>query len=467
MQWGRWLRFSIAVFAGVFATARRGAAAEPPDASALLALRPFDATAPNAVMRWQEALATMQPLSPLDQSVLETLPDEPPNEEVLAHFRALIRKRETALSAFAFHPGESAQVPPGFGLGRGLAAPGEWRKLAQLKDLQARLLWWNGDRARATAAAADLIRAGSAAAHDATDLSSWVSWLAVAGQGFDCALWLARQIDVGEDELTPLSAALGAAIGPWPEGAANALRGELAFGFRGAVEHLPDTHDIVTMLDALADFGPPTTPADATGRLGTVERPLLDPTATLELYGEMAVGFINKATTTPTWRHGFFASDFERRSEGWLAELGIFGELAMNRELRVYPEEQLDAIKAALARAENPVGKLLVVLGAPNLDALAFTGIRSEAHRRCVRVLVEWRRHVGRGEDLPVSVPAWSAAGLPAGEVEDPFSGQPLFFDTEKLRVWSVGLDGTNNRGSGDPRENPDGADYWWSLETE
>jgi len=56
---------------------------------------------------------------------------------------------------------------------------------------------------------------------------------------------------------------------------------------------------------------------------------------------------------------------------------------------------------------------------------------------------------------------------LPGEEIEDPFTGLPLFFNPEKLLVWSVGLDGANNHGTGDARESPDGADFWWSLETE
>ena len=148
MRLGRTLAFTGALLAGGFVANRRSEAAAPPDAPdvrAVLALRPFDENAPNAVMRWQGALAVMPPLSPLDQAVLETLPDEPPNDEVLAHFRALVRKCGAALAAFAVHPGESAQVPPGFGLGRGLSPPGDWRELAQLKDLQVRLTWWSGE----------------------------------------------------------------------------------------------------------------------------------------------------------------------------------------------------------------------------------------------------------------------------------------------------------------------------------
>jgi hypothetical protein len=33
--------------------------------------------------------------------------------------------------------------------------------------------------------------------------------------------------------------------------------------------------------------------------------------------------------------------------------------------------------------------------------------------------------------------------------------------------VWSVGIDGVDNHGTGDPRENADGADFWWSLDVD
>lgn len=432
----------------------------------VLALPPENAQ-PMAVLRWQPALEIMADLTALEQAVLGELPDEPPKDQVLTQLRTLVRKRSFALNAFGLRPGESARVPAGMGLGRGLASPMEWRALARLKELQVRLSWWAGDQDKAVTAAADLIRAGSAAARDATELQGWVIWQTVAEQGYEAALWIARQVDVTDEELASLSAALHEAGGSWPDGAANALRGEYAFGFRGAVDHLPDTLEIAAMLDALADFGTPATPEGAAEILGIAERPLFDRAATLDLYGEMAATFITTIQRHPTWRQELFAADFERRTETWLAELGVFGELAHNRQIGEYPPDQLPALRAALTQAENPVGKLLVVLGAPNLDSLAFTGIRSEAQRRCTRALVEWRRCLGRGADLPTTLEAWAGIDVSAGELEDPFTGQPLFFNAEKLRIWSVGLDGTNNQGTGDPRQDLDGSDFWWSLEAE
>lgn len=442
-------------------------AADDADWQHVLALPEPVSPASNAFPRWMSAVQMVAENAALAEGVPDPVPDDPPDEDELAVWRAQCKHAAPALAAFGLQPGESAQFPPGYGMGRGLPGPDEWLALGRWKALQVRVSWWAGRRATASAAAADLIRAGGTAARDATQLRDWITWMQVAAQGYESALWIARQLDVTDDDLATLSRALGDSSGAWPEGAANALRGEFAYGFRGAVEHLPETENIAEMLDVLADFGTPRVPEGEAEKLGVATTPLLDREATLALYGEAIAAFIRRITAKPVWEHAVFSADFDRRSELWLAEIGIFGELALARRADEYPEAKLGAIGDAIRQAENPVGKLLVVFGATNFDSVAFEGLHVEAHRRCARLLVEWRRRILRSEELPTTAAAWRATGLDARSIEDPFTGVTLFFDADKLKIWSAGIDGVSNRGTGDAREEPDGADFWWSLTPE
>ena len=425
---------------------------------------PADAT--SASRRWLLALETMPALGALEQAVLAQVPGEPPPRAVLAQFRAMVKFRADALAAFSARPGERADFPAGISMGRGAPDAHTWRSLAQLKQLQTRLAWWDGERDHAAATAAELVQVGGIAARDAPDIRAWVTWLGIAQIATDNALWLIRQIDVEEAQLSAVSAALASAQGAWPEGAAQAVRGEFVHGFPAAIEQLPETDDIAAMLEALMIYGVPRVELPAAD-LGTSAKPLLDSRATRELYGRSLALFVSGILDDPIWRNGRFGVESDRRNDRLLAELGAFGEIAMSRESETFPTARMEAVKKVLTETDNPVGKLLVVMFTPNLDALAFNGIRAEAGRRCARVLAEWRRHVARSEPLPVTLAEWIAAGWTAKEIEDPFTGQSLFFDPEKLRVWSVGIDGVNNHGTGDPRENLDGSDFWWSLDAD
>jgi len=458
------IAFAGLVFLGVACAGVSGA--EDGDWQSVLAMRPPSA-ATNVFPRWMSAVHLVAEDPDLTGDGAEPVPEFPPSEDELALARAQCKQAAPALAAFALQAGECAQVPPGYGMGRGLPEADAWLALARLKSLHVRVSWWNGRRATATAAAVDLIRAGTGAARDATQLRDWVTWMQIAAQGYADALWIARQLDVTDDDLATLSRALGGATGAWPDGAANALRGEFNFGFRGAVEHLPDTENIAEMLNTLADFGTPRVPEGGEEQLGVADGPLLDREATLALCGEAIAKFIRTITDRPIWQYATFSADFDRRSELWLADIGVFGELALSRRADEYPADKLGAIGHAIRKAGNPVGKLLTVFGATNFDSVAFEGLRVEANRRCTRLLVEWRRRILRSEELPVTAAAWEKAGLDAAALEDPFTGVPLFFDADKLRIWSVGLDGIDNHGTGDPRASPDGADFWWSLEGE
>ncbi len=463
MHSGRGCLIALLLVAGVGSL--RGAGHEARDWRDVLALPPARLNAQNAFVRWLAAVSTMPELTSLDEAILAQVPNEPPGDDTLAQLRKLTQRCAPALAAFTVQPGEYAQLPSGYRMGQGVPGPEVWRSLAQLKALHVRLAWWAGLRASAAAATVDLIRAGVTATRDATDLHAWITWMQVAATGFDSALWIARQVDVTDDELAPLARAL-AAESTWPDGAVNALRGEFAGGFANALDHLPDTRDITTMLDALADFGLPRPAAGAAGKLGEATKPLLDRDATLALYGEPTATFIQTITRNPVWQYGVFQADFDRRSDAWIAELGVWGELALSRRSAEYPADKLGAIKAVLNQVENPIGKLFVAYAATNFDGVAFEGLRVEAHRRCVRLLIEWRRRILRSADLPADVASWMAAGFDASAIEDPFTGRPLSFDPDKLKVWSVGVDGIDNHGTGDPQAKQDGTDFWWSLQT-
>jgi len=433
----------------------------------VMALPKSAADAQNVSFRWLLALESMPALGSLEQVVLEQAPKDAPPAPVLAQFRAMVERRTAALAAFSAKPGERAEFSNGGAMGQEIPDARAWRSLAQLKQLQTRLAWWNGDRDRAVSIAAELLQAGGIAARDAANIRAWVAWIGIAEIGMENALWIIRQIDVEDTQLSTVSAALASAGGAWPEGAAHALRGEFNHGFPSVIESLPETSDVAAMLDALTMLGVPRVEALATGDLGSNAKALVDRAATRELYGRALAPFVAKILIDPIWRDRKFGEDCERHNELVLAELGAFGEMAMNRELETFPAERLAAVKKVLTEVENPVGKLLAVMFTPNLDALAFTGIRTETERRCVRILAEWRRHIIRSEPLPASPTEWIADGWTAKEIEDPFTGQSLCFDPEKLRVWSVGIDGVDNHGTGDPRENADGADFWWSLDVD
>lgn len=438
-----------------------GRAAEPQEWRALLAVPDAPALERNAFPRWIAAAGALADAA-WDEAV--PLPEELPAPEELSRLGELVEKHARALEAFELRAGELARLPPGFAIGHGLPAPGAWQALARLKALQVRVAWWNGQPATAAEAAADLVGVATAAAGGANDLRGWLMWNQIATQAFDTALWVARQVDVTDHELAPLSRALAAGAGAWPEGAIGALRGEFTHGFRSALRHLPDTRDIATMLDALAGFGLPALPSGHALELGVAEKALLDRAEAEAMLGQAVATFIRDIQEDPLWRHAHFGEDFARASELWLAELGLFGELALGSGLPEYPPDRLEEVAEAMRAADNPVGKLLVVYGAPNFEGIAYEGNRIEAHRRCARVLVEWRRRIVRGEPLPSTVEAWADFGVTAGEIQDPFNGNPLVFDPDTLRVWSVGLDGVNNHGRVGQQSGVDGVDLVWSL---
>lgn len=149
---------------------------------------------------------------------------------------------------------------------------------------------------------------------------------------------------------------------------------------------------------------------------------------------------------------------------------GIHGELArrLPRDLRVYAAvpalEPYSAagdyrrFVAALADGDNPGGRTLVAASVPWLGPALLEAAEVGAEWALARVALAWRVHGG-----PAEWEELGFAGVWRAAPRDPFSGRALRIDVARGLAWSVGPDGRDDDGAGEPwlRRGPDRPLRW------
>jgi hypothetical protein len=124
----------------------------------------------------------------------------------------------------------------------------------------------------------------------------------------------------------------------------------------------------------------------------------------------------------------------------------------------VSPTQDYRRFVAALAEGENLGGRTLVAASLPGLEPALREAAEVGAEWALVRVLLAWRAHGG-----PTGWAELSAADLWRAAPRDPFSGRALRLDAARGLVWSVGPDGRDDNGAGEPwlRSGPDRPLRW------
>jgi hypothetical protein len=115
---------------------------------------------------------------------------------------------------------------------------------------------------------------------------------------------------------------------------------------------------------------------------------------------------------------------------------------AMAEAVRISKQPWPERLRG-LARIEDPSPSFSVRVGAHNLGIAVGSLAATVRTTRAALAIERYRRDHGR---LPASL---SEIGMPAADLEDPFSGQPLMFrvSPDAFAVYSVGADGRDDGG--------------------
>jgi hypothetical protein len=178
----------------------------------------------------------------------------------------------------------------------------------------------------------------------------------------------------------------------------------------------------------------------------------LDPIETLRLGSGYLAGFAQAARAP--WRDRskhvknlsqFVAPDFDKKAKAFAAEMKATGKALSEIELQAFARERLGDIA-------NPLGRLCLCQALPGLDRVVERLFLSRTDREATRAVVAVRLFAVRNHRLPATLQELVDAKVIAALPVDPFCDEPLRYSAERHLLWSVGPDGQDNQGKGDPQ---------------
>ena len=264
---------------------------------------------------------------------------------------------------------------------------------------------------------------------------------------------------------------------PDPQGWAKAIRIEFVYFYLPLLERIPRQAPLPELVDGLLnamlllgeDVDDAIVDADDAARIRQGIMKLLahhpnpfDSAATVRMLSQ-------RIATTLAAEDGR-----DERSERWLAEvecwppsLWPFPDFLLDvdhEEAHRSPSDaELAVAQRKLAGVANPIGKILLHMWMPILRLKPLQ--RATASSDATRVLLACRAFEEAEDRLPIALAELVDRSYLPRVPQDPCGSGPLRYDACRRILWSVGTDGIDGGGDGDPdAEFPDGEDIVWRV---
>lgn len=451
--------------------ASESAGSPPGDATweSVLELRSVRSGAGNVWERWATAAADVRPLSEDERRLWASWCEEwrsthaSPGER-RNRVEALFSSRAGQLEAFSLSKSEYVRLPRARGP-EGQVDVGSLRALAEIQEMNTRWMWMDGRHGEAVASADRLVRCAFALLGGGGDIAGYLNSIAVCESALDAVLWLAKRNDADSVMLRLLDRSLDIRGDAARAAFRVAACLEYQLVFRVVVERLPVTRDVDELLAAVSILGQPGVDAGVLRRLfGSVEASVFDPGETLAEYGRPLARYLRSLDSD--WVGGQWEKPFLRRARAWESEAPAFHSYVFRGDENDVSDEQRAAILDELARARNPIGRLLVRLLTPAFESVARAGYGFETDRRATRILLSLFRLRAERNHLPDSIRELREEGYLSTDVDghDPFGGSWFRYDRMRGAVWSVGPDGLDDGGVGNATHRHVGKDWVWTV---
>ena len=439
------------------------ASAEIPPAAPwreLLLARTEVADSRNALARWRSSLPEFFPEDRAIGGLLEDLssPLADASKPEALPLKAWLAGRMPALSTLVIRDGEFLQLPRIQGPETPLPDHQPLRQLALVRVAAMKVTWDSGHCDEALALALDNLALARALLRTQEGLIPLIVASGVWQISLDGVYWLARQPELTAAQATRLQSVLLHDDRLATDALIRGFRGEFTFFTHLVVERLPQTRDVDLLLSGIASLGmtPPEPPAEGELHLTVATRDPLDREATLQAAADDVRAWIDAFSARSRHPQGFSVQHTQARLTGYAKEIPALGRYA-TQDAPATPE-QITAVNAEIAAVENPVGKLFLIFTTSYWESLSVSVFRREAQRSALTGLLAWRR-LGR----PGSWKEVVTAGLLAWPPADPFSNDALRCNFKtRPRVWSVGLNGTDEKGEGAGENTGQPDDFTW-----
>lgn len=135
-------------------------------------------------------------------------------------------------------------------------------------------------------------------------------------------------------------------------------------------------------------------------------------------------------------------------------------------EKRVLTAEEVRMLRESWKSLKNPAGRYLVSMNL-SLSGLTAVSFKARAEREITRAIMALRVWSARHRGVyPGSLHDVVTAGIVKTDPWDRFADKPLHYDHKRLLVWSVGANGRDDGGIGQPgRASQKDLDYVWRVD--
>lgn len=399
----------------------------------------------NALVRWRPELPALFPedatlsrsLSELASPLADPPKSGPLNPWLAAH--------APGLSALVLRKGECFQFPQLLGPETPLPDHQPLRQLALVRVAAMKVAWMAGHRDEALTLALENLALSRTLLSAQEGLLPLIAAAGVWQLSLDGVYWLTRQPELTAAQATRLQSALLHDDRLASEALIRGFRGEFTFFTRIVVDRLPPTHDVDLLLSSIGSLGmtPPEPPAEGELHLSPPARDPLDRDATLQAAADDVRGWVAALSAQSRHPRGLTERHTHAHLLGYAREIPALLRYASLDAPAT--SAQITAVDAEIASVDNPVGKLFLIITTSSWESVCASVFRREAQRSALTGLLAWRR-LGR----PASWKDLVAAGLLAEPPADPFSQGTLRLALKPARIWSVGLDGADDGGSGE-----------------
>jgi hypothetical protein len=337
-------------------------------------------------------------------------------------------------------------------------------QIARARLARTQQLWGSGLPAAALEEADAALTVSAARLQAITAILPLIAALSDEERALCAVHWLARQPTLTPAQARALLTRLDSRGQLARAAAARAFRGERAGVFSTILDRLPRTTDVETVLASISSLGmhPGEPAAPGAPAIGDLRVPLVERAATLRLYDEALAPYLAVMRPGAVFNDPARARVNERWQQTQITLLGPLYDYAANEGPAT--SRLIAAARHTTFCLDNPLGRLLCILTAPNWEMIAVSTLRREAHAEALRGLLAWRV-LGRAATWEQMV----ALGVLTRAPRDPFALADtlgtLRCDHATRRLWSVFRDGRDDGGAGTPDNVGLPPDLSWRLD--
>ena len=426
----------------------------------------------NAFVLWQKAVAEQVELPFGDVAVMESYdstydgPGPFPGGEVGERLTRWLDSNRPAMNLLT--QGilrDRCQLPEVTDIEINRAYLTPFREIGKIKFLNAKRLVKQGNFDTAATELVQLHRFGSMIANGEGVLIDRLVGLAIMRMSFSGMKWLAGQKHVPLWILQSLIASLDINVDTRP-GLAQTMRIEFTTYSLRQLSTLSEEDDIETYLDKVFFGALEKQSRDLILKLLAKHPRPFEWAAMVKLSSDSLVEFL-KGLQRP-WPEAI--SELEAKADKLRQEVGKLEPLldfmahALGEKPLSLSDRELRLERKRLKSVKDPLGKTgeLSVIRGYLMCSRAEAGYQSE--RNALAILLGARLYALRHQKLPSTLQTLVDENIIPAAPIDPFSGKPLHYDHERSIVWSVGKNGVDDGGDGDPNDIIAGKDWVWKI---